>query len=310
MPKVSIVIPVYNTERYLKECLLSVQRQTLSDFEAIIVDDCSPDNSRMIAENFAQKDGRFRIIKHETNKGLGCARNTGIKIAQGEYINFLDSDDVLPIDAIITMSKIARQENADMVIGNMAWKKDSLLNSVEYIDNRIRQWKMFHQKNIKSLHSSYYASGSITNRIFRTNFLCDNSLLFLEGSLWEDIPFSMKAWFYSRIISYTPEFVYFRTRREDLSNLSISQKYHKQAFLDRDKIIDDVYQFPFSIKNDQTEAIELAKITLSRILGTSQRMLDSADNNIKFWVKKIWFPSHLIRFEKCIHKLSKNLTKK
>ena len=93
MQKLSIVIPVYNTAIYLKECLESIINQTYSEIEIICVDDCSPDNSAEIIKEYAAKDSRIKYIKHTENKFQGGARNTGINAAEGSYITFVDSDE-------------------------------------------------------------------------------------------------------------------------------------------------------------------------------------------------------------------------
>ena len=94
MPKISIIIPMYNVEKYIRRCLDSVQNQTFKDWQAICVDDGSPDNSGKIAEEYAAKDSRF-IVVHKENGGLSDARNAGMKKASGKYITFLDSDDFI-----------------------------------------------------------------------------------------------------------------------------------------------------------------------------------------------------------------------
>ena len=91
-PKISIIIPVYNTEKYLHECLDSVINQTLKDIEIICIDDGSADNSYQVLQGYADKDSRFVILQQE-NKGAGRARNNGLKNATGEFVAFLDSDD-------------------------------------------------------------------------------------------------------------------------------------------------------------------------------------------------------------------------
>lgn len=297
MPKVSIIIPVYNTEAYLQDCLSSVQHQTLSDFEAIIVNDCTPDKSMEIAREYEKADRRFRIIEHKNNKRLGGARNTGVQAAGGKYINFLDSDDFLPLDAIEKMHEIAEENNADMVIGNMAWKNNHILKPVVYIDDRIHKWEKCHKKNIRNLPLSYYASGQMCHRLIRRTILLEHSIFFPEHTLWEDMPFAPRIWFHSKFIAYTPSFVYFRTKRNDPNNPSITQQFHEKAFLDRDKIVEEVYRFPDSVEINNAEARELAIITLNRILNTTQEMITSADEDIKFQIQNIWYPKHLIQIE-------------
>ncbi len=110
IPKVSIIIPVYNVEKYLKECLNSVVNQTLKEIEIICVDDGSTDNSLSILEEYAKKDNRINLLKQE-NSGAGAARNKGLDSARGEYIYFLDSDDFLELNAIeILYNQIAKNQ--------------------------------------------------------------------------------------------------------------------------------------------------------------------------------------------------------
>lgn len=96
MDKISVIIPVYNTEKYLKRCLDSIINQTFKNLEIIIVDDGSTDSSPQICDNYAESDDRIRVI-HKTNGGLSSARNAGIDIATGIYISFIDSDDYIDI---------------------------------------------------------------------------------------------------------------------------------------------------------------------------------------------------------------------
>lgn len=112
MPKFSFIIPVYNTEKYLSRCLNSVQNQTLGEFEAIIIDDGSTDNSKQVIDNYLQ-DNRFKYI-YQINSGLSEARNTGIKQASGEYLLFLDSDDYVSLELCEILSKTV-EENIDVV---------------------------------------------------------------------------------------------------------------------------------------------------------------------------------------------------
>ena len=103
-PKISVIIPIYNVEKYLRRCLDSVKNQIFTDWQAICVDDGSPDNSGKIADEYAAKDKRFVVI-HKENTGVSDTRNVGIKHAIGEYIHFMDSDDVLDIDYYEKMLK-------------------------------------------------------------------------------------------------------------------------------------------------------------------------------------------------------------
>ncbi len=114
MPKISIIIPMYNVEKYLRRCLDSVLNQTFTEWQAICVDDGSPDNSGQIAEEYAARDNRF-IVVHKENGGLSDARNAGMPYATGEYIMYLDSDDFIHPQTMEIAYAMARRDKADIV---------------------------------------------------------------------------------------------------------------------------------------------------------------------------------------------------
>ena len=124
MVKVSVIIPVYNTEKYLRKCLDSVCNQTLKDIEIICVNDCSTDNSPQILQEYAQKDNRIKIINFTQNKGAAIARNTAIDEAKGEYIGFVDSDDYIDLDFYEKLYAQAEETGADVVKGCYRYNKD------------------------------------------------------------------------------------------------------------------------------------------------------------------------------------------
>lgn len=121
MAKVSICVPVYNVEQFIGRCIESILKQTLSDIEVVIVNDCTPDNSMHIVERYARDDNRICIINHNNNKGLMMARRTGYLSATGDYITFCDSDDALPPNAIELLYKEALKTGADVVSGNLEY---------------------------------------------------------------------------------------------------------------------------------------------------------------------------------------------
>jgi len=130
IPNVSIIVPIYNVEPYLHRCLDSLVNQTLKDIEIICINDCSPDNSLDILKEYAEKDERINIINFEKNQGVSVARNTGIEIAKGEYIGFVDSDDYVDLDFYEKLYKKARETDADMVKASL--KKNMKIFSAIY----------------------------------------------------------------------------------------------------------------------------------------------------------------------------------
>ena len=110
--KLSIIVPVYNVEQYLDECIQSLLNQTLKNIEIILVDDGSPDNSPQMCDEYAKQDSRIKVI-HKVNRGLGYARNSGLEISQGEYVTFIDSDDYIDLKAYKTVCELMDSENLD-----------------------------------------------------------------------------------------------------------------------------------------------------------------------------------------------------
>lgn len=111
-PQISIIIPVYNTSKYLDQCLNSLVNQTLTDIEIICVDDCSPDDSASILQNWSEKDSRIKVIRHAQNKRQGGARNTGIKAATADYVGFVDSDDYVSHDFYALLASLMPTSSA------------------------------------------------------------------------------------------------------------------------------------------------------------------------------------------------------
>ena len=118
-PLISIIVPIYRVEQYLDACVQSLINQTYPDLEIILVDDGSPDNCGAICDDYAAKDPRIKVI-HKENGGLSDARNAGMAISTGAYLSFVDSDDLLPYDALQVMVDIALRENVELVIGGHA----------------------------------------------------------------------------------------------------------------------------------------------------------------------------------------------
>ena len=110
-PKVSVILPIYNVEKYLRQCLDSVVNQTLKDIEIIVIDDCSTDTSLDIIRKIAQKDKRIHIIALKQNSGVAVARNKGMEIATGEYIGLFDHDDVLHPSVLFEYVKVINEKN-------------------------------------------------------------------------------------------------------------------------------------------------------------------------------------------------------
>lgn len=139
MPKISVIVPVYRVEKYLERCVNSLLGQTLSDIEIILVDDGSPDGCPALCDEFAKKDGRIKVL-HKENEGLGLARNSGMSLAVGEYIAFVDSDDYVKSEMYRTLYEAAQRENADIAmcglccIGGIMSAKENDVQNINCFD--------------------------------------------------------------------------------------------------------------------------------------------------------------------------------
>jgi glycosyltransferase involved in cell wall biosynthesis len=293
--KISIIIPIYRTEDYLRECLESVRNQTYPHFEALLVNDATPDHAMDIANEFAREDERFRIIEHKENKGLGAARNTGIDHAKGDYLFFLDSDDQLPVDSLETLVSLAEETNADMVVGNMAWVEGKTYLPVRYINNKIKLWEELENDNRRLLRARFSLLGSVCHRLFKKSLINENQIRFSEGIYWEDVIFSIKSWIFSRLIVSTNKYVYYRRERKDQSNLSITQMTHSKLLIDRDTLLDNIYHVINDNYRDYYDAINLGLYALFGTLNKSRSLVISDGFSINNLSNYCWFVNHLLK---------------
>jgi glycosyltransferase involved in cell wall biosynthesis len=222
-PLVSIVIPVYNVERYLAECLDSVLAQTYRRLQVVVINDGSTDASAKIATRYARSDSRI-VYRQQPNAGLGATRNAAVRVATGEYLFFLDSDDRLPHNAIQNMVAAATQHSADIVMGPL-----SRFNST-------RAWV---PKWAQELHSASAYFDALSERpqllrnlyacakLYRRDFWDAQQATFREGVAYEDQPVVTQLMLAARGIVSLAEPVYSWRLREDFS--SISQQTHTLA---------------------------------------------------------------------------------
>jgi glycosyltransferase involved in cell wall biosynthesis len=124
MPKISVIVPIYNVEKYLKRCMDSLINQTLQDIEIIMVDDESPDKCPQLCDEYARQDNRIKVI-HKKNEGLGFARNSGLEIASGEFVTFVDSDDFVDVAMYETLYFMAKKNDFDTVYCGVYFFKDT-----------------------------------------------------------------------------------------------------------------------------------------------------------------------------------------
>ena len=181
---ISVIVPVYNSDLYLNRCINSIIKQTYTDLEIILIDDGSLDKSPQMCDEWVKKDKRICVI-HKENGGAGSARNQGLKVATGEWIAFVDSDDWLELDAYMCMHRLAIEYNADMVIGQKRiCRKENHALKV----NRSTEVKIWDTN--QSLDYFFRVNGekgthSVCNRMIKSSMI--EGFSFLEGKMNEDI---------------------------------------------------------------------------------------------------------------------------
>lgn len=191
MIKVSIIIPVYNVAEYIEKCLLSVLNQSYTNIECILVDDCSPDDSIRIAQEFISlhdSDIDTKILRHEVNSGLSAARNTGLKAATGDYVYFLDSDDeIFPYTIEAMVQLCIKYRNVDLVQGST--KVIPSQKGREWLDIKNKELPEYSSDHLwikKGMLKGFLFSMTAWNKLVRKEFLLANELFFKVGIIHED----------------------------------------------------------------------------------------------------------------------------
>lgn len=209
-PKVSVIIPVYNVEQYLRQCLDSILTQTLYEIEIIALNDGSTDNSYNILIEYTKLDKRLKVLSHP-NRGLGPTRNRGIEEASGEYLAFIDSDDFISSDALRILYERAKQDNADIVVGEVIMCDDignykKTRKSLFNIDSIVIK-----EQNIEYFYREYYFtrlySDSAWDKLYRRDFVVNNHLLFGDNKRI----FAEDNWFQLQVFQTMPKISFVAT---------------------------------------------------------------------------------------------------
>jgi glycosyltransferase involved in cell wall biosynthesis len=220
-PALSVIVPVYNVERYIRGSLDSMLRQPFDDIEIIVIDDESPDDSAQIARSYARKDGRVRVVEH-ANAGPGGARNFGIPFARGEFLTFVDPDDELPKDAWSRMVGRLRDSGSDFIVGGTEMVVDGRFSRTprmraNYAQSRVRA----------TIHDrpELLADVFLWNKVFRQDFWQRCAFQFPERVPYSDQPVITEAFLRASSFDVLPETVYHWRIRGD--GTSITQRRHR-----------------------------------------------------------------------------------
>lgn len=216
-PEISVIVPVYNVEKYIANCLESILAQTFKNFEVVLINDCSPDNSRQIAESYLEKfAGRLKIYDNEKNLGVSLTRNKGLKISSGEYIFFIDSDDLITPTALEEMHKLMKNYNAEVIYIEKYFKADD--------DGKIFEKKI--SQGAKRVSKPTFEPEDLAERVdyisrknfwgtpwskfVRRDFLLNNEIFFPNLVPCEDHIWTFGLFFFAKRFLRVPNAIYIR----------------------------------------------------------------------------------------------------
>ena len=216
--KISIIVPIYNQEKYLGECIESIINQTYQNLEIILVNDGSTDNSLEICKKYQKKDKRIIVIDKE-NGGLSSSRNAGLKKVTGDYIMFCDSDDFFMPNTCLLMEKEITSKDADYVIGNyINCTEEGKLWKNPIFDKKL--YPNFKVEITDYTKSFYIMSSSVCNKIFRKSFLDKYEFVFVEGLPAEDAIFTTACFVKSTKVYYIKDIIYAYRQRNAGTSIS------------------------------------------------------------------------------------------
>lgn len=198
--KISVIIPVYNTEKYLKRCLDSVINQSLKEIEIIIINDCSTDSSLNILEKYLKKDNRIILINKKKNEGLLLARYSGIKISKGEYISHIDSDDWIEKDYLLDMYKNAKKNFSDIVISDFYIDYDNGKFKYFKDQNNNEKFKLTSIEILKNIFNGY-GRALIWNKLIKREIYLKNNIIYKKINFGEDGLVFIQLLYYSTKVS-------------------------------------------------------------------------------------------------------------
>ena len=266
MPKVSVIIPVYNVEEYLRECLDSVVNQTLKEIEIICIDDGSIDNSLEILKEYAQKDNRITVIKQK-NLYAGIARNAGLSQAKGEYLSFLDSDDFFELNMLEEMSKKGDEDNSDVVFcGYIVFdnniKKDNFM--VIYPNEYISKSPLSPEKIKDKLF--IITNPNPWTKLFKRKLFIDNDLHFESLLRCNDLTCIYTALVTSKKISFcSNSYIHYRSSQK--SNITAKKEKYIDCFF------------------NSINKLEKNLIKLNKLNDYYQTFLERLNNSLKWETK-------------------------
>lgn len=317
-PVVSIIVPCYKVERYLDRCMLSLLHQTLQDIEIILVDDGSPDRCPQMCDEYARQDLRIKVV-HKENGGLGYARNSGLEVATGAYVAFVDSDDFVETNMYEVLYEEAIQSDADVVFSNFYterkkgyWHENREVNErKEWIGKGVEEFMLDMIASAPYEKTERKYQMSVWHSIYRRSIIENNHIRFYSERevLSEDFPFQMEFFKHCLKIVFLPHVFYHYCRNEN----SLTHSFTPNKF-SRIKILYDIMTEQLKDVDSSQERLDRFYIGYMRArtielieseLPDKRKVLsDMLDNNTLKLIYNRYLPSYLPLYSRIIYVLS------
>ena len=256
MPRVSVVVPVHDVEDYLSECLDSLEQQTWGDLEVVLVDDSSTDGSGTIAEEYAGRHEHWQVV-HVQAGSPGAARNAGIDVAGGDYLTFVDADDVVPVDGVERLVTLLEQTGSDLACG-MAMRYDGLRTWPSPLQVVAIPATVLRTHITKT--PSLLRDTTVWAKLYRRSWWDTSGLRFAEGVLFEDMPVATEAQFKATTVDLLDQPVYWwRVRQSDTQSIT-QRRTDIGAFEDRMRALNEIDGFLREAGEDRMKRLHDRKI--------------------------------------------------
>ncbi|WP_117149468.1 MULTISPECIES: glycosyltransferase [Paraliobacillus] len=284
--KISVIVPIYQVEKYLSKCIESIINQTYSNLEIILIDDGSPDRCFEICDKYASMDKRIVVIRKE-NGGLSDARNAGLAIATGEYISFIDSDDYIHLSFYEVLLGLILTNDADIAQCDFSELYDLDTNMVKVFDSTK---EILILNNIECLNNLYNQNHARTvvvwNKIYRKDVL--KGISFPVGKVHEDLLTTYKIFYRANKVVYTSEQMYYYVQRQDsiMGDIRKDRDFNVKSFDKLEAYYDQIIFFNenslFKLSDKATERLEIhIRVSLNKIISSS---LDNKDALFEYLV--------------------------
>lgn len=273
--KISIIMPVYNVEKYVSKAIESIQKQTLKDWEFIIVDDGTPDKSGEICDKYAECDERIQVI-HKKNGGAPSARNTAIDLAKGKYIYFMDSDDWAEPTMLEDMYNLAETNHAQLIISgyyiDTYYNNDEYITTELFVRDQIFNTKQDFRKNAYKLFDKNLLY-TPWNKLYSSKYIKENNLKF-PNTFWDDFPFNLSVIRDIEKVAVTSKKYYhfMRARAESETAKYRSDMYEKRE--EEHQWMIDLYKY-WGI-NDKDSLEMLNRRYIERLIGCIENVTSKA----------------------------------